>query len=605
MKKGWVIVLLCICLLFPLSVKADSNINYKEISLQIKITKDSKVYVEETGEVGGQGASVVVRRLPFYFITQSGDKRLAKISDVEGSALSFRYSNFGDAMYLQAKTNDKKQTYTLSYVYDFSSIEGIGNTLYIPLLRKEDYENIERLSFDFEFEDLDELNQFQWLFNQEAIADNMINYHVSGNHIRGSLSTFTDHPNITFMMEVPNHYFDQDHNNYHTNAIIFFLFTGFMLIIAFILYLMAKRKVKRPPYVKTPPGDLTPAEIGLIYKGEAGDKEIMSYIVSFATRGFLKIEEITKKDHSKVFQLRKLKDMESDDDVELYVFEQLFSKSDHVVIDSLKGKFYAKLAYAKKQLNNRSLEDRVYDKKSYFLLYLIYGLTLFAFLSLELCFCFSVIGILSDSIICVLFTFFAIICLLFTIKHSVPYLKQISYTVVFIPLTIMVLYSFTDLRYNWFYVVCIIMMLVMLFLGKEIQKRFQEHSYIVRKIEGFRRYLKESQAKSSEQFYEYLPYAYVLGVSKQWIRHNQENQIVLPTWINHEIELSSFAKLFEYYMEIINTVLSMIPENKAPKYHYRKPSNKIQKRKTFEEETKIADAASKKQKEKRDCEKGK
>ena len=108
MKKGWVIVLLCICLLFPLSVKADSNINYKEISLQIKITKDSKVYVEETGEVGGQGESVVVRRLPFYFITQSGDKRLAKISDVEGSALSFRYSNFGDAMYLQAKTNDKK-----------------------------------------------------------------------------------------------------------------------------------------------------------------------------------------------------------------------------------------------------------------------------------------------------------------------------------------------------------------------------------------------------------------------------------------------------------------------------------------------------------------
>ena len=58
-------------------------------------------------------------------------------------------------------------------------------------------------------------------------------------------------------------------------------------------------------------------------------------------------------------------------------------------------------------------------------------------------------------------------------------------------------------------------------------------------------------------------------------------------------------------MEVINTVLSMIPENKAPKYHYRKPSNKIQKRKTFEEETKIADAASKKQKEKRDHEKGK
>ena len=497
MKKGWVIVLF-ICLLFPLSVKANSNINYKQITMQIRITQDSKAYVTETGEVGGQGESVVVRRLPFYFVTQSGDKRLAEISDVEGSALSFRYSNFGDAMYLQAKTNDKKQTYTLSYVYDFSSIEGIGDTLFIPLLLKENYANIDSLSFDIEFDNLETIDNFQWLFEQEIIADNMIDYHVSENHIIGNISTFPTHSDLSFMVELPDDYFYNNHNNYHTNAFLFFLFTGFMLIIVFIVYLMAKRKVKRPPYVKTPPGDLTPPEIGLMYKGEAGDKEITSYIVSFATKGFLKIEEITKKDHSKVFQLRKLKNIESKDEVELYVFKQLFSKSDRVIVDSLKGKFYVKLAYAKKQLNNRSLEDRIYDKKSYFLLYLIYGLTLFAFLSLELCFCFSVIGILSDSIICVLFTFFAIICLLFTIKHSVPHLKQIAYTIVFIPLTIMVLYSFTDLRYNWFYVVCIIMMLIMLFLGKEIQKRFQEHSYIVRKIEGFRRYLKDCQAKSSE-----------------------------------------------------------------------------------------------------------
>ena len=605
MKKGWIIVLLCICCLFPFSVKADSNINYKQISLDLKITKDSVVYVTETGEVGGQGEAVVVRKLPFYFVAKTGDHRLASIRQVEGSALSFRYSNFGDAMYLQAKVNDKNPTYTLSYLYDFSSIEGIGDTLYIPLLQEEDYANIESLSFDIEFEDLEELEHFQWLFDQEVIADNLIDYHVSGNHITGTISSFEEHPQVSFMVDVPDDYFYQDHNNYHTNAFIFFLFTGCMLIIAFILYLMAKRKVKRPPYVKTPPGDLTPAEIGLIFKGEAGDKEITSYIVSFATRGLLKIEEIQTNDHTKAFQLIKLKEIDSEDDVEVYVFQQLFSKSNRVVIDTLKGKFYSKLAYAKKQLNIRSLEDRVYDKKSYFLLYLIYGLTLFAFLSLELCFCFSVIGILSDSIICVLFTLFAILCLLFTVKHPVQYLKQIAYVIVLIPLFAMILYSFTSLRYNWFYLVCTIMMVEMLFLGKEIQKRFQEHSYIVRKIEGFRRYLKEAKAKSSEQFYEYLPYAYVLGVSKNWIRHNQNNDIVLPTWIDHEIELSSFAKLFEYYMEIINTVLSLIPEDKAPIYQHRKPVRKNQRKKNFEEETKIADAASKKQKEKREQEKGK
>ena len=182
-------------------------------------------------------------------------------------------------------------------------------------------------------------------------------------------------------------------------------------------------------------------------------------------------------------------------------------------------------------------------------------------------------------------------------KHEVPYLKKVAYSIVLVPLFIMVIYSFICLRYNWFYVCCIGMMLIMLFLGKEIQKRFKEHSYIVRKIDGFRRYLKEKSAKSEEQFYDYLPYAYVLGVSKQWIRHNEK--VNLPSWLDVNLKSTSFIQCFEYYMETINSILFSLPQEHLPKLRYKKKTVKNKNIKNFAEETKKADESFKKQKEKK------
>ncbi len=135
---------------------------------------------------------------------------------------------------------------------------------------------------------------------------------------------------------------------------------------------------------------------------------------------------------------------------------------------------------------------------------------------------------------------------------------------------------------------------MMLALGKEIQKQFKGHSYIVRRIEGFRRFLKEEKAKSQEQFYQYLPYAYVLGVSKNWFRHNQNNQFSSPSWMN-EVSFATFSKLFEYYMETIGMVFSAPDEEIRPQKERKVVSiKKGRKNKNFEEETKIADATNKK-----------
>lgn len=587
----------------PMGVSAKTDIDYEHVSVHIKVLKSNKMVVTETGKVKGDAQSELTRKVPLYFEIGDGRQRLAKITDVAGSATSFRSSKLGNAIYLTAKTGGMNQTYTINYTYDFSTIDRTGTQVRLPIVKYDNYRQIEQLDFDIEFEDLDTFDSFQWVLNGQSVADDLLTYQVENNHITGSFNGLLAESDFSIITEVPYDYFINDHNNYNTIGITFFLFTFAIFIITFGLYLCAKRKIRRAPVFREPPAGLSPSEIGLLYKGEAGDKDIIAYIVSFAVRGLLKIETIVSEDGKKeTFRLVKLKEINSDDEIENYIFYQIFDNRDKEIIDEFKGRFYQKLAYAKKQLDIRTLEDKVYEKKSCTLLYLIYGFDFLVFLALQLCFFQSILGSNFDAIVCTLFAFFATLSLLFTINHDLPLLKKISYIIIFVPILIMVAYSFMNLRYNWFYVVCLFLIFIMLFLGKEIQRRFQNHSYIVRKVEGFRRYLKKYTPKYQEIFYAYLPYAYALGVSKEWVKNSKGLDVEEPVWIDGYKVWSpnEFSKIFEYRMEIIGKVLASMPATKKHTILKRKPRKKaeakVSKSKKFVEETKLVEETLKKEK---------
>ena len=83
MKKWLIICFVCFIYFIPINVNAKTKNNFDEIHTKIKITKDSKIYVTETGQVNGIGNHTIVRKLPFYFVNQMNEKRLAKISQIE------------------------------------------------------------------------------------------------------------------------------------------------------------------------------------------------------------------------------------------------------------------------------------------------------------------------------------------------------------------------------------------------------------------------------------------------------------------------------------------------------------------------------------------
>ena len=215
MKKRWVVFLLLMICLIPMKGYAKSDLDYQEIHKEVYVTRDSEVIVTEKGQVSTDSKVTVVRVLPFYFDTVFQNKRLAEIRDVQGSATSFRYSNLGSTMYLKAVVNQNHPSYRISYIYDFSSIEGIGNQLYLPLLKKEEYHSVKQFTFKITFESLSTFEQYQWLLDQKIVDYDHIDFHVSNGTIEGTYQGELKQQDLTLMQQLPSDYFYQNHNHYH------------------------------------------------------------------------------------------------------------------------------------------------------------------------------------------------------------------------------------------------------------------------------------------------------------------------------------------------------------------------------------------------------
>ena len=81
----------------------------------------------------------------------------------------------------------------------------------------------------------------------------------------------------------------------------------FLIVLSIILYTklsLRKKDLLVPEY--SVPDNLTPSEIGYLYKGSTDNKHIVSLITYFANKGYLQIIEIGKRN----FSFQKLKDID-------------------------------------------------------------------------------------------------------------------------------------------------------------------------------------------------------------------------------------------------------------------------------------------------------
>lgn len=243
------------------------------------------------------------------------------------------------------------------------------------------------------------------------------------------------------------------------------------------------------PVEFVPPDQFRPGLLGTLVDEAANPLDVTATIVDLAVRGYLRIDEIPKKGWfgKPDWTLTKLK--EGDDGLRRYermLLDGLFEDGDEVKLSSLRTKFVARLKQVQEALYDDVMAEGWFagrPDKVRLKWYLIGGV--------------AVVTSLVLLVILMAFTHAALI--------AVPLL---------------------------------IGSVALLFSAKRMPRRTAKGTGVLRRVDGFRRFIDESEkdrARFAEQrnlFSEYLPYAIVFGATEKWARAfaGLDDEMMQPSW---------------------------------------------------------------------------
>ena len=245
-----------------------------------------------------------------------------------------------------------------------------------------------------------------------------------------------------------------------------FLIPIIVLIICFLLW----TKYGRDPKIGGPvvpefeiPGKFTPMELGeVMTNGKLHSHHISAGIVNLAVGGYLKINQLEKND----YKLTKLKEAgETLGDGEKILLSKLFGGKKEVLLSDLKNEFYAEIDSIEAAVKPALKKDNLIKDSDT---------------------CSQVIFI----VLAIIFGFGAVVTFDYEILLSLNFILGAAILIIFVFL---------------------------------IPKRTVENAQILKKIEGFKLYMKTAE-KYRQQFNEkenifekFLPYAMIFGLTGLWI----------------------------------------------------------------------------------------
>ena len=313
-----------------------------------------------------------------------------------------------------------------------------------------------------------------------------VDYYVSGNTIYARVSSrYQLNGSLTIDIELPEGYFVGGTSVYGNKSLIVCIICIITSIAMFILWFKNGKDLDSgvPTVEFYAPDNLDPAEIGYLYKNDTGRKLAVSLIVSLASKGYIKIiDSENKEDHV----IMKNPDKEgvirpAMSENEVIVYNGLFKNTNATQL-STNYDFYEVFDEIAKNVHQK-FDDEVNDLTAYK-----------SMVVSSVCF-----------LICVV-------------------LLGIAYC------------NFEDLNpsLNILYLVAALANAGTFILTILMKRKNSTGERIKAKISGFRNYIEVAEKsqidmfvlKNPNYFYDILPYAYVLGVSKKWI--NKFENIPMP-----------------------------------------------------------------------------
>ena len=540
----------------------------------------------------------IYREIPYRGIlsrTVEGEKIETKynavISDIEVIGQKYTTDKSGNNQIIKIGDKDKyiigMQKYHIKYTMDFGddgiddfdefyfNVIGTGWTTYINkcavtinMPKEFDAENI-GISTGYAGESGSSIVKYQINGETLIIHTRDVLYPYEGMNVR---------------IHLPEGYFENE--RIPTDwAKVFRYFAIGLTGLVFLVWLTTGRDGKLYPSVEFyPPEGLTPAEVGYIIDGYLDTKDVLSLLIYWADKGYIKIAEVKKND----FYLIKLKSL--DDDAEYYeqkLFIDLFknkTKKDfsefiektadnssfnelynsliekqrnnesltYVRIKDLRNVFYTTIDSVKNKIKKKYTKKesgRIFTSKSIWAKVLTFMVSTLPFLLGNIAVKAPKTLNMEDAILgglfwCgVLLTLFIIVDQLIARRKSMKNKSKGVLIIIFTALT--ALFAFityiiliNDVNDKLTVYISLGSTYIIALFAMFMEKRTPEINKLQEKIIGLRMFLQHAEKDrierlvddNPEYFFNILSYAYVLGVTDQWAKQFEDIAMKKPSW---------------------------------------------------------------------------
>ena len=553
----------------------DLYYSISDYNIDIKVTNENIYKVTETITVDyKRNNKAFIKKIPIN-VKEDNYKKIFITNLKIDSSYSYRKDKENYIIEIDglSKKNEQK-TYKITYEYKYGKdTQKEYDEMYYVLNGVSDNTVISNLTFRIEMPyEFDKTYLDVALKSINKSSSSNIETTVNGTVINGKYNgNIYPTEKLHVQMQLKNNYFDKAKENKSNNIILMIIIPLFSVALSFLIWFTYGKDTQyTKKKVSTIPDKLSSMEIGYLFKGKAKSSDISAIIIDFANKGYLTIEE-DKSDFAliKSFELHKVKDYKGRNNKERIIFENLFKDKDVVTPQDLDMNFYNAVYEVLYDLNDTDNQGRIFEHTTNqtLVLLLLTVLSLFVIMfipSIEY-------GSIDDTVVSIFMI--SLYCLIYGAIYSLTKNKTIKTIVVLLTalhalsyiLTIPLSYALVnDIRYLFAFLfgfLCIILLIIFIRL---MPKRTAYGNKMLGRINGFKLYLETitleeitKKMKDNPNFYyDMLPYAYVLGISKGWIKKFEKIDVKKPKWSSIKpFHFSSFNTFISHSLDSIEELI--------------------------------------------------
>lgn len=342
------------------------------------------------------------------------------------------------------------------------------------------------------------------------------------------------------------------------------LAASFIIIAVACVMMFTKRKNKYFPVVEFyPPDGMTPAEMGYIIDAHLSNRDMVSMIYYWASKGYLDIVYLDKKD----FYLKRKTYSIGGKAFEQALFRGLWlGKRDTAFPSDLKERYYRYINSAIKSIENSYGGKGSLISKWRIVSSVIFGYILPSlFITISSIYALAVLGKSATGNGFMIAAMVALMWLIYSMGkkiHKNAFSPNKGFTTTICTLVgvisaMLIMYYYTMCVGNFLFgnevalAVAFINCLI-IFFSQKIKRRSDWGEELLNKTLGFRMFLETAESErlrmlcdeNPQYFYDILPYAQVLGITKKWIKLFDEIGIPPAEYV----ESAYYDSRFDYHM---------------------------------------------------------